>query len=171
MAVGLASITAHAVLVPVLLRLFAQRSPMVVHLGSAAGLHVAATVGAAVTMPDFNYWPEAAVHWFGFMLYLYGYQAINKSISLRILRGLVLERSQQLTQVEILHRFVYPQFIDRINILVTTGQVREHNGLYEVTAGGTNIAGKICRLQRLFGITTCGLYSAPRELKKDGRRV
>ena len=175
---GLVAAALHGLGLLVLLRLWPRLAPTKLHVFSAFGWHGIGTVAGLVLVPGFNYWTAAAVYWFCFMGLLYVYSAFSKAISLKVLRNLVFRGDCRISPTEIYRLYIEPSFIQRVGILVTGGLVLQQGQSFEVSAAGRDTAGRIRRLQRLFGIDHFGLYytesksgadqGAPDGMKPDG---
>ena len=156
--VGLIAAVVHGLDMLALLRLAPRTAPMKLHAASGFGCHIAGSVVGAALVSDFNYWTAAAVYWFCFMSYLYVYSAFYKSISLKILRNTVARPDRTITLAEIYRIYVHPGFTQRVDILVAGGMAEAQGAAFVPTAAGQATAGRIRRLQRLFGIERFGLY-------------
>ncbi len=109
-----------------------------------------------------EYWWLAASFGFGFMVYLFGFSALYKSLSLRILVD-VLAHDPDWAQLEgVYQRVIERSFRERIEILERGGLVARQGALYAATARGLALAGRIGRLRTVLGVVGGGIYFAKR---------
>jgi hypothetical protein len=131
---------------------------VVVILACGLTVHVLANVVADWVCGGIAYWHGAALYWFAFMGYLYGYSALQKSISLRTLLALHDRpgRSADLDTIDA--EIVRRSFLERADILVQGGMADVTDGRYTPTARATKAAHQIALVRRLFGVVSSGLY-------------
>ena len=127
---------------------------LLIHIGAATVLMKAGVLG--------HYWWFAAAFWFGFMVYLFGFSALYKSLSLRMVVD-VFEQSPNGTSLAgVYQRVVERSFRERIEILERGGLVARQGDGYVVTARGRRMAEQIVRLRDLLGVVGGGIYFSER---------
>ncbi|WP_454652608.1 hypothetical protein [Bradyrhizobium liaoningense] len=109
-------------------------------------------------VPQFQYWNAASIFGFCVMTYVFAFGAVYKSVSLDILHGLVDRPGRRTPVSDIAERQVPDLFRGRIGNLVDGGLVEPVDSHFRATAAGRNMAGRIGRLRRAFGIGDTGLY-------------
>ncbi|MBH5368041.1 hypothetical protein [Bradyrhizobium glycinis] len=161
-AVGLVAVAVFALLAPTLQIMARARAWP---LGPVTLLAIAALVshglGVAlgiVSVPQFRYWDAASIFAFCVMAYVFAFGAVYKSVSLEILLGIVERTGRTAPLSEIMERQVPGLFQGRISILVDRGLVERANSGFVATAAGRNLAGRVGRLRRAFGIGDTSLY-------------
>ena len=154
---GLAGFAAYVATALVLLRLSNRTSPA--RLVTAAGLAVYAAVVAVAAMSGRGvlFWPMSAAYWFFTLIFLMGFGAIYKSISLRILLDL-LERPGHADRYDaILNRYVqHESYHHRLSLLTEGGLARRGPAGCEVTPRGRRLAAIVQVLQGFFKIEYSG---------------
>jgi hypothetical protein len=148
------------------LRLPGRVAPVLRHVGLALLIHLGMVVGAICFLAPRSYWHGAALYWCCFLLTLFAYSAVYKSVSLEILAQLARRETQSLTLPDISDGYIRPTFDRRIDILVAAGHVVEGDGRFHLTEAGRRLARRFGAVQKLFGITRSGLYNT-----KEGTNV
>jgi hypothetical protein len=152
---GAGVFAAYAVLAPVVVRLPGPVSPVVRQTALALVLQVAlAVLALCLGVP---YWHGAALFGCGFTFALFAYSAVYKSISLGMLTALG-HQGAGLTLRQVTAEHILPSFMTRIHLLIAAGYVTVSDGRFRVTEAGRRLAGRIAAVQKVFGITRCGLY-------------
>jgi hypothetical protein len=157
--VGLGCFLFHVAVSLVWLRRPGRTSPVARHAASALGTHAIGVFLAALWVGPFAYWSAAAMSGFGAVVWLFGYSAVYKSVSLSILRELSRSPGQVVPIETIVDRYVRPEFENRAQVLVRMGCARETERGYEVTRRGIDISTRLAVVQWMFGITASGLYN------------
>ncbi len=156
---GLVAVLVYGLILPLALRIFSRSAPLLVFCAGGLAIHVLATVVLAIYMPGCPYWHGAALFWFGFMAYLYGFNTLYKSMSIDMIARLAASPGGRLSQEEICN-IVEGHFVARTRLLVDSRYVDVAAGVYLPTVSGQRLASRIRRAQCIFGITVSGLYSS-----------
>ena len=146
------------------MQLLAQRlspsTPPVVILALAAVIaHLTTTLVAAIMLPAFEYWAATSMFCFGTIVYVQGFGAVLKSISLRILLDLTRRPGGKIDLEEISMQQIPHIFAERCDILIEMDMVSREQDQFVPTVAGRKLAERIARLRRLFGIGDSGLYN------------
>ncbi len=161
-AVGLFSAVVFAMLAPALQLVARARAwslgPVILLAIAAVISHGLGVMLGIFAVPQFQYWDAASIFGFCVMAYVFAFGAVYKSVSLDILRGLVDRPDRRAPVSEIAERQVPDLFRGRIGNLVDGGLVEPVDSHFRATAAGRNMAGRIGRLRRAFGIGDTGLY-------------
>jgi hypothetical protein len=155
---GAVAFAVYALAALVALRLPGRWSPVARKVVLALLVHVGATGVALRMYGSLPYWHGAAVYWCGFVLSLFLYSAVYKSISLTILADLAKRADHGLSLHDITTAHVWPSFVARARILVAAGYVAEAAGAFRATDAGRRLARRVAVVQRLFGVRQSGLY-------------
>jgi hypothetical protein len=158
-AVGALSLAAFLLLNLLVLRLPGRTAPVTRQALLGLAVHGLATLLAAWQIPAITYWHGAALYWLGFNVALFGFSAVYKSVSLRILTELAARPDGTLPLADVVQAHVRPCFTTRTALLLEAGLTREEAGRFTLTAGGHKAAARCGRVQRCFGIERSGLYS------------
>lgn len=160
--VGLIAVVAFAVLSPALqlmARTFAWSLSSIMLLAIAAVVaHGFGVVLGILVVPQFHYWDAASIFGFCVMAYVFAFGAVYKSVSLDILLGLMGRPGRKAPLSQIIEQQVPNLFQGRTKTLVDGGLVEQVGTLYAATAAGRNMASRIGRLRRAFGIGDTSLY-------------
>jgi hypothetical protein len=92
------------------------------------------------------------------MAYVFAFGAVYKSVSLDILLGLLDRPDRRAPLSEIIERQVPDLFQGRTGNLVDGGLVEQVDARFAPTAAGRDLADRIGRLRRAFGIGDTSLY-------------
>ncbi|QOZ08922.1 hypothetical protein XH96_16340 [Bradyrhizobium sp. CCBAU 51765] len=161
-AVGLVAVIVFALLAPALQLMARARAwalgPVILLAIAAVVSHGLGVMLGIFAVPQFQYWNAASIFGFCVMAYVFAFGAVYKSVSLDILRGLVDRPGRRAPVLEIAERQVPDLFRGRIGNLVDGGLVEPVDSHFRATAAGRNMAGRIGRLRRAFGIGDTGLY-------------
>lgn len=161
-AVGLAAVVVFALLAPALQLMARARAwalgPVILLAIAAVVSHGFGVMLGIFAIPQFQYWNAASIFGFCVIAYVFAFGAVYKSVSLDILRGLVDRPDRRVPVLEIAERQVPDLFRGRIGNLVDGGLVEPVDSHFRATAQGRNMAGRIGRLRRAFGIGDTGLY-------------
>ena len=156
MFVGGLLIKIHIVLVTWLLRLKHKIPPIGIHAFSAVLLLLILLILSSVLM-KMNIWITFCVFAFGVSAYLFVFGAVYKSLSLRILLAIKSKGGRaSFTQLDVL--VTEASFAERAEILCNMNFAVKEGGCYRISKQGEQIAERIVRIRKLFGITTLGLY-------------
>lgn len=161
-AVGFAAVIAFALLAPALQLMARARAwalgPVILLAIAAVVSHGLSVMLGIFAIPQFQYWNAASIFGFCVMAYVFAFGAVYKSVSLDILRGLVDRPGRRAPVSDIAERQVPDLFRGRIGNLVDGGLVEPVDSHFRATAAGRNMAVRIGRLRRAFGIGDTGLY-------------
>jgi hypothetical protein len=158
--VGLLALAGHVVLTTILVRSLFYRSPVLLHVVSAAAM----VVVLAVILPVLfgrdarPFWIAVSALYGGAVVFLFLFSAVYKSISLEVLCALNLAPQHRLTLDAITEKLVLPRFVERIDLLISSGLVLRTNDGYFLTERGRRAARQLRGVQRFAGITQSGLY-------------
>jgi hypothetical protein len=140
------------------LRLRPKSPPVVVFLACSLTVHLLASLTAGWAFRGISYWHGAALYWFAFIGYLYGYSALQKSISLRTLRALYARADLSADLPTIYSQTVRRSFLERVDLLVQGGLAAVQDGRYAATESARKTARRVALARRLFGVVSSGLY-------------
>ncbi len=157
-AVGALGLVAFLLLGLVLLRLPGKMAPVSRLLLLGLAVHALGTLLAAGLLAGVTYWHGAALYWLGFNVALFGFSAVYKSVSLRILTELAVQPGGTLPLADVVAAHVRPCFTARTTLLLEAGLTREEGGRFALTANGRRTAARCGRVQRCFGVQRSGLY-------------
>ncbi|MBH5390146.1 hypothetical protein [Bradyrhizobium diversitatis] len=161
-AVGLAAVVVFALLAPALQLMARARAwalgPVILLAIAAVVSHGLGVMLGIFAIPQFQYWNAASIFGFCVIAYVFAFGAVYKSVSLDILRGLVDRPDRRAPVLEIAERQVPDLFRGRIGNLVDGSLVEPVDSHFRATAQGRNMAGRIGRLRRAFGVGDTGLY-------------
>jgi hypothetical protein len=160
MAVGGCCLLAHVAATLLVLRLPGRASPVVRHAAVAMTVHVSGTILGAWSLGHLSYWPCASVYWCGVIIYLFGYCAVYKSVSLRILCRLLPAPGNRAAFADITAQFVLPEFVQRTDVMKQMGWVEENDGRFTLTEKGRQAARSLEVVQAIFGIERSGMYGS-----------
>jgi hypothetical protein len=149
----------HALLVLVWLRVLSIE-PVLIHILDSILIHVIGFIVAGQVYPGLPYWQGAALYVFLSLAYLYAFSAFYTSISLSILIKLWLAPNKQMDCDVIFEQFVRKSYVERVEMLIKSGQVEETAAGYQITSQGQKNVTMIRLIQRrLFGIENSGIYT------------
>jgi hypothetical protein len=154
----LACLAAHGITVIALLHLHVRMAPLFLHAVSALAWHI---VGIAVLLAlgmIHYYWHAAAFFGLGVMLFIFGFSAVYKSVTLRTLIFIAQRPTATITPLDIHRTIVMTSFRDRANLLVESGLVNLGGDGYSLTDAGHHMVHRISMLRRLLKIESAGLY-------------
>ncbi|TFV37483.1 hypothetical protein E4K66_18275 [Bradyrhizobium frederickii] len=161
-AVGFVAVVVFALLAPALQLMARARAwalgPVILLAIAAVVSHGLGVMLGIFAIPHFQYWNAASIFGFCVLAYVFAFGAVYKSVSLDILRGLVDRPGRRAPVSDIAERQVPDLFRGRIGNLVDGGLVEPVDSHFRATAAGRNMAGRIGRLRRAFGIGDTGLY-------------
>ena len=157
-AVGALAFAIFAALSPLALRLRPDCPPAAVLLAGSLTIHLLVSLAAGWAFHGISYWHGSALYWFAFMGYLYGYSALQKSISLRALRALYARPDRSDDLLTIYTHTVWRSFLERANLLVEGGMAAVENGVYTPTERARRTVRRVASVRRLFGVVSSGLY-------------
>lgn len=164
-AVGLIAVIVFVLLAPALQLVARARAwplaPVMLLAIAAVISHGLGVALGAMLVPQFQYWDAASIFGLGVMGYVFAFGAVYKSVSLEILLGLADRPGRRAPLSEIIEQQVPSLFEGRITILLDGGLVEQIDARFAATAAGRNMAARIGRLRRAFGIGDTGLYDFP----------
>jgi hypothetical protein len=104
-----------------------------------------------------NFWSLSIFFWFPTLVFLMGFGAVYKSISLRILLRLLERPGHAEDYAAVLARYVTDEsFESRLKVMEANGFAQFTPGGYALTEKGRRLAQTIDWLQRLFAIKQSG---------------
>jgi hypothetical protein len=157
---GLLALAGHIIVSTALGRLSLTRSPVLMHVASAASMTVVlALAGLAFSGGNAQpFWIDVSVLYGGAVAYLFAFSAVYKSISLGVLRALNKAPRHRLELASISRDLVLPRFAERIELLIANGLVLSTTEGYSLTVRGRRAARQLRAVQRFAGVTRSGLY-------------
>jgi hypothetical protein len=159
---GFAFAGAHAIVVSVCLRFIRSLAPVILHLVCAAvmGAALAATIAvvAARSGIALPFWPAASIFYGGVIAWLYAFSAVYKSISLGILRALQAAPERRIGLDAVARDFVWPRFVERVDLLVDGGLASRTETGYEISPEGLKAVRRLRLIQRAFAVSGKGFY-------------
>jgi hypothetical protein len=156
--VTLGALVGHAVTVVALLHAGVRLAPVAVHGASAIAWHALQIAALLLAGMVAFYWHAAAFFGMGVMLFVFGFSAVYKSISLRFLVMLARAPGYTLTLADAQERLVVKSFRERVEMLTATGLALSTSEGYRLSEAGLRTAGRIAAVRRLFGARASGLY-------------
>lgn len=156
LALGGISSMAQLLAVPAALRLARRLAPVLVHVACAVVIHLASVTLAWTLLPPMPYWHGACLFGLVSVVYLFGFSAVYKSVSLTVLRELCRDGATPVAAVAKHH--VLPSFTDRMDLLVAMGHAERRGDHFAPTPLGVEKARQMLRLQAFLGVTRSGLY-------------
>lgn len=161
-AVGLIAAVLFALLAPAL-QLTARAltwsvGPVILLAIAAIVAHGLGVMLGILVVPQFQYWDAGSIFGFCVMAYVFAFGAVYKSVSLDILLGLLDRPDRKAPLAEIIERQVPDLFQGRAGNLLDGGLVEQVDSRFAATAAGRDLAGRIGRLRRAFGIGDTSLY-------------
>jgi hypothetical protein len=159
-AYGVGSFAVYAVVALIILRLPGNVPPVARLSGLALLIHAVATAAGVFAFEALPYWYGASLYGFCFIFYLFGFSAVYKSVSLRILTELARQPDWGISLREVADAHVRPSFAGRAALLVAAGYAEEVGGRFRLTEYGRKMAGRLAVVQRVFGVARSGLYGA-----------
>lgn len=161
-AVGLFAVVVFALLAPAL-QLMSRAlawpvGPVVLLAIAAIVSHGLGVMLGILVVPQFQYWDAGSIFGFCVMAYVFAFGAVYKSVSLDILLGLLDRPDRRAPLSEIVERQVPDLFQGRTGNLVDGGLVEQVDARFAPTAAGRDLADRIGRLRRAFGIGDTSLY-------------
>jgi hypothetical protein len=153
---GIAGFVLYVATFAAILRL-PRASPARVAIGAAI-LAYAGTLAAAVFGGHgVNFWSLSVLFWFPSLVFLMGFGAIYKSISLRILLRLLERPGHAENYSAVLARYVESEsFENRLKVMEVNGFAQRTAAGYALTEKGRRLAQTIERLQGIFAIEQSG---------------
>jgi len=154
----LACLTGHCITVIALLHMRVRMAPVLLHAISALAWHI---VGIAVLLAlgmIHYYWHAAAFFGLGVMLFIFGFSAVYKSVTLRTLIFIAQRPTATITARDIHLNIVMRSFRDRADLLVESGLVNLGSDGYSLTNSGRHMVFRISMVRRLLKVESAGLY-------------
>lgn len=148
----------HGLSVIALLHARAPLAPVLIHAASAVVWHLVQITTLLVLGAINYYWHCAAFFALGVMLFVFGFSAVYKSISLRLLVVLAQTPGKAIAMVDIQEQLVLKNFRERATMLTATGLVVLTPEGYLLSESGRRMAHKIQAVRALFGAKASGLY-------------
>jgi hypothetical protein len=156
--VGLISLLALVVVVPVLVRVSQRRNAIGMIVACAIGIHIAGIIAGAILLVELDYWQAAALYWFGMIILLYAYGTCYRSLSIQMLVAIAGNASHEI-EVDSLYNSYFRRFVrDRIDALVEGGRAEFRGNQLGITQAGRSDAALILRARRIFGLKESRLY-------------
>lgn len=155
---GFAASILHALLMLAVAQIPLKAPALFVQVALAALVHAMVAIVLATAGILDSYWHYAAAFSLGFMVYLFGFSALYKSISLRILVDIDSQPGGIASLDDIFKRVVMRSFKQRAEALVALGAVERVGSRYAVTDAGRRTAQRIEKLRKLIGCEGGGIY-------------
>jgi hypothetical protein len=154
---GTAGFMLYIATVAVALRLSWSWSPAGLAIGAAFTAYAVVLTAAAVISREANFWTTSIFFWFPTVVFLMGFGAVYKSVSLRILLDLLLRPGHAEGYSAMLARYVAAEsFENRLVVMQESGLAVATSSGYALTGKGRLLAGVVGALQRLFAIERSG---------------
>lgn len=161
--IGFASLLAHVIFVPILIRLMPKMGPITIHIFSGVCVHLLTILICMIGFIDVQYWPFTATYWLGFMVYWYIFGSFYTSMTLKTLRKLNANPSKSLKRNVIFETCFENTFLERVISLDSLGLAKIKESTMIITEKGKKIAQTIRLLNKIFGIESSGLYLVGKE--------
>ena len=156
-ALGAAGFVFYLAAVAVTLRLRRTASAAFVAITVALFAYVAALVVAIGLNRAVNFWTTSIIFWFATMIFLMGFGALYKSVSLHILVDLLARPGQAELCSAILQRYIVTEsFENRLALILENKWAIPTSAGYALTERGEGLARLIAALQRMFAIQRSG---------------
>ena len=154
----LACLAGHGVTVIALLHARVRVAPILLHSISAltwafAGIAILFGLGAIR-----YYWHCGAFFGLGAMLFIFGFSAVYKSVTLRTLIFIAQRPNATITAQDIHQHVVMRSFRERADLLTESGLTMLGPNGYSLTGAGRHMAKRISMIRRLLGVQSAGLY-------------
>ena len=154
---GTAGFALYIATVAVLLRLSWGLSPAALACGAALAAYAFVLAVAAVISRNANFWTTSVFFWFPTTVFLMGFGAVYKSVSLRILLELLVRPGYAESYSVIMARYVAAEsFEKRLAVMRESGLAVASSDGYGLTGKGRLLARIVGALQRLFAIERSG---------------
>jgi hypothetical protein len=154
---GLGGVAFYIAAVAMVLRTPWAVSPARAAIGAAVLAYVMVLVGATVLGRHANFWIVSIVFWFPTLLFLMGFGAVYKSISLRLVLDLLIQPGHTELYSIMLGRLVATEsFENRLNVMQEDGYAILTSAGYALTDKGHRLARLTDAMQRLFAIQRSG---------------
>ena len=132
-------------------------SPARVAVGGAWFAYAVAVAAAAVFGRNANFWTVSICYWFPALVFLMGFGAVYKSVSLRILLDLLGRPGQAEHYSRVLARYVAAEsFESRLEVMIENRFAVLTSVGYTLTDRGRRLAKATGALQKLFAIERSG---------------
>jgi hypothetical protein len=146
-------------LMAVALRLRAAWPPVYVFAAGIAMSGLAAVLAGKYWIDHFHAWPALAAAGAIGIANFFVFSAVYKSISLKMLLLLASRPGCEAEKGLLVDSIVRPAVAQRMGLLVEMGMATEApDGTHSPTAKGRQTIARLQKLQRLFGISSSGLY-------------
>jgi hypothetical protein len=160
---GFAASALHGLLMLAVVQLRLRLPALAVQVAVATLVQgtVAVALGRAAMLG--SYWHFASAFAFGFMLYLFYFSALYKSVSLSVLVEIRRQPGGQARLDAVLENVIRRSFAQRAEALLALGAAQRAGSGYVATENGRRIARRIRALRRLLGFTRGGgiYFEAP----------
>jgi len=152
---GVTTTLIHLFVVCLLLRITRQRFLLIVMM-------VAFFIAMLITWLFFggliSVWHYLAFAIAGFVLVLFLYGAVAKSLSLTMLTQFPDKPDGKMSHAELDSEITLPAFASRVDLLVEKGWVLKKNDIYKISELGRQKAALITSIRRWFHVENSGLY-------------
>lgn len=152
------ALVGHALTTVGLLHLQSSIAPVLIHAASSAAWFICLVFGLWLLSLVDAFWWTAATFAFFVMTYLFGYSALYKSVSLRMLVMLSNGSDQTLTLSSMESEFVRRNFDARAEMLIRAHMIRTTPVGLELSCRGQNISARLSALRKFFGVVSSGVY-------------
>jgi hypothetical protein len=154
---GLGGVAFCIAAVAIVLRTSWTISPARAAIGTAALAYVLVLAAATVLGRHVNFWTVSIVFWFPTLLFLMGFGAVYKSISLHLLLDLLARpKHTELYSIMLARLVTTESFENRLNVMQEGGYAILTSAGYALTDKGHRLVKLTSAMQRLFAIQTSG---------------
>jgi hypothetical protein len=143
--------------VTLILRLASRADPVFVVLGAAIVVYVATLFALALAGEGVGFWSYSVSYWFFGLGFIVFFGAVYKSISLRILLGLLRRPGRRDSYQRVLETYVIQEsYQNRLVVVQDKFLAKRINNFFVLTERGRRLALLIHLLQRAFAIERSG---------------
>jgi hypothetical protein len=154
--IGIAGFALYLAAIAVALRQMRVLSPACITVAAALLAYVCILFLAAVSSVRANFWILSVIFWFPTLVFLMGFGAVYKSVSLRMLLDLRQRPLHTGMRSAILAGYVAESFERRLEVMRENRLAVRGPAGYMLTGRGAALAAVIIALQRLFAIERSG---------------
>ena len=148
----------HSVTVIALLHARTRLAPVLLHAISALAWHCAGIVILLVLGAIRYYWDSAALFGLSVMLFVFGFSAVYKSVTLRALAFIQQHTGMAITTRDLYEQVVMRAFRERVNLLTQSGLTSLDASKYSLMPAGRKMVNRISGIRSWFGVSSAGLY-------------
>jgi predicted transcriptional regulator len=159
LSLGVVIMVCHILLSTLLVRILRQTAPVILHFLSMLASLLLFFVVAAYIPAIVSVWHGVILISVGAVFWVFGFSAVYKSISLKMLAFLYKEGRRSTTIIELQDKFGDNIFETRIKVLLDMEMIIENaQGRYEITPKGVQILKRFGFIRFLFGVRNIGFY-------------